>query len=75
MDLNIGSKITFTNVSFNFVTGARVWIKSEIQRGQVHNRTGPHGERERLGLAPMWYIGIDDGQWVDNVVIWSVAPR
>lgn len=30
--------------------GARVRVQPEIQRGQVYNRTGPHGEREWLGL-------------------------
>lgn len=32
-------------------SGARVRIESEIQRGQVHNRTCSHGEGERLGLG------------------------
>lgn len=34
-----------------FIAGARVRIESEIQRGQVHNRTGSYGEGERVGLG------------------------
>lgn len=48
------SIITLPHYEINqcsFFSGARVRIESEIQGGEVHNRTGSHGERERVGLG------------------------
>lgn len=41
----------FNKCSISIFTGTRFRVESEIQGGQIHNRTGAHGERERVGLG------------------------
>ncbi|GBP55304.1 hypothetical protein EVAR_43058_1 [Eumeta japonica] len=50
--------------------GARFRIESKVQGGQVHNRAGPHGERERMGLER---VDADSGQ--DSVIGATAWPR
>lgn len=46
--LHFSTLLTFEYLVF---PGARVRVEPEIQRREVHNRTGSHGERERVGLG------------------------
>lgn len=32
------------------ISGTRIWVESEIQRGQIHNRAGPHDKRKWVGV-------------------------